>query len=121
MQGTLFPRVIAFVALSTVLLPTLVIIVAAGLDARASLSMISPVLLLAATGTCLYFYQHRRHDLFILTCSLLGTIMVITSFFIRHMFTSSGSLLILSLMVIAQVAGAAWWLRQVALRWEASS
>lgn len=32
-----------------------------------------------------------------------------------------GTLLVLALLVIAQVAGAAWWLRQVALRWEAGA
>ncbi|MCU7812535.1 MAG: DUF2157 domain-containing protein [Candidatus Thiodiazotropha sp. (ex Notomyrtea botanica)] len=121
MQGTLFPRVITFVAFSTVLLPTLVIIVAAGFEEQARLSVVSPILLLAATGAALYYYQYRRHDLFILTCSLLGMIMVITAFFIRHMMSGSGSLLFLALLVIAQVAGAAWWLRQIALRWETRS
>ncbi|MGB5775824.1 MAG: DUF2157 domain-containing protein [Sedimenticolaceae bacterium] len=121
MQGTIFPRLIAIAALGTVLIPTIIIIVAAGLEEKAGLSVISPVLLLAATGACLYYYRYRRHDLFILTCSLLGVIMVFTSFSIRHMLGGSGSLLMLAVLVIAQVAGAAWWLRQVARRWEAET
>ncbi|MEW8682999.1 MAG: DUF2157 domain-containing protein [Candidatus Thiodiazotropha endolucinida] len=121
MRGILFPRVIAFIAFSTVLLPTLVIIVAAGFEEQTRLSVVSPTLLLIATGAALYYYQYRRHDLFILTCSLLGVIMVITAFFIRHMMSGSGSLLFLALLLIAQVASAAWWLRQIALRWETRS
>jgi uncharacterized membrane protein len=121
MQGTLFPRLIAFAALGTVLIPTLIIIVAAGFEEKTGLSVISPVLLLAATGACLYYYQYQRYDLFILTCSLLGVIMVVTSFSIRYMLAGTGSLLILAILVIAQVAGAAWWLRQIAQRWETTS
>ena len=121
MQGRVYPRLTAVAALSTVLLPTLVIIVAAGFAEKTGLSAVSPLLLVAATGACIYYYQYRRHDLFILTCSLLGAIMVITSFFIRYLFVDTGSLLVLAILVMAQVAGAAWWLRQVARRWEQAS
>lgn len=118
MQGTLFPRVIAFVALLTVLIPTLILIVVASLEGRTGLTLLPPLLLSAATGAALYYYRQRRRDLFILTCSLLGLIMVITSFFVRHMITGSGDLLFVAILLIAQVAAAAWWLRQVARRWE---
>jgi len=111
------PAGIAFSTLGTALIPTLIIIVAAGFEEKTGLSVISPVLLLAATGACLY----QRYDLFILTCSLLGVIMVVTSFCIRYMLADTGSLLILAILVIAQVAGAAWWLRQIAQRWETKS
>ena len=114
MQGTVFPRLIALFALSTVVLPTLVIIVMAGFEERAHLNVLSPVLMVAATAACLYYYRHRRHDLFILTCSLLGAIMVVTAVAIRFMLGGSGSLLVLAVLVMAQVAGAAWWLRQIA-------
>ena len=118
-QGRIFPRLIAIAALSTVLVPTIIITVAAGLEEKAGLSVISPVLLLTSTSACLYYYRHRRHDLFILTCSLLAVIMVVTSFSIRYLLGSFGSLLFLAILVIAQVAGAAWWLRQVARGWDA--
>lgn len=118
MQGTLFPRLIACAAFCTVLIPTLIIIIARSLDETTGLSVISPVLLLGATGACLYYYRQRRHDLFILTCSLLSVIMVLTSSFVRYLLGDSGGLLVLAVLVIAQVAGAAWWLRHVAQRWE---
>jgi len=118
MQGRVFPRLTAVAALSTVLIPTIVIIAAAGFLEGARLSVISPILLLAATAACIYYYQHQRHDLLILTCSLFGAIMIITAFAIRYMMEGTGSLLVLALLLIAQVAGAAWWLRQVARRWE---
>ena len=121
MQGRVYPRLTAVAALSTVLLPTLVMIVVAGFAEKTELSVVSPILLAAATGTCIYYYQRQRHDLFILTCSLLGAIMVVTSFSIRYLFVDTGSLLVLAVLVIAQVAGAAWWLRQVARRWEQAS
>lgn len=120
MRDTLFPRLFAFLALCTVLLPTLVMIVVAGFKAHTTLSSLSPLQLLAATGAALYYYQYRRHDLPILTCCLLSLILVITAFFIRLMTMDAGSLLFLALLVIAQVAGAAWWLRRVTLRWEAN-
>ena len=118
MRGTVFPRLIALLALSIVVIPTLIIIVAAGWEEQAGLRVISPVLMLAATGVCLYYYRYQRHDLFILTCSLFGTIMVVTSIAIRFMLGGWGSLLVLAVLVIAQVAGAAFWLRQVAASWE---
>ena len=121
MQGRVYPGVIAVAVLSTVLLPTLVMIVVTGFAEKTQLSVVSPILLVAATGACIYYYQHQRHDLFILTCSLLGAIMVVTALSIRHLFVDTGSLLVLAILVIAQVAGAAWWLRQVARRWEQAS
>ena len=118
MQGTLFPRLVALTALVIVLIPTVIIILAAGLDEKTGLSVISPVLLLIAVAAALYYYRHRRQDLFILTCSLFAVIMVVTSLFINAMPGDGGSLLILAMLVIVQVAAAAWWLRLVALGWE---
>ena len=118
MQGTVFPRLIALLTLSTVVIPTLIVIVAAGLEEKTGLGIISPVLMFTATAACLYYYRHQRHDLFILTCSLLGAIMVVTSLAVRFMLGGSGTLLFLAVLVIAQVAGAAWWLREVSAAWE---
>ena len=118
MQGRLFPRLFAFIALCTVLLPTLVIIVAAGFEEQARLSTASPLLLLLATSGALYYYRFRRHDLLILTCGLFGAILVITAFAIRHLALDPASLLLIAVLLIAQVAGAAWWLRRISLSWE---
>lgn len=121
MQGRWYPRVIAFSAFSTVLLPTLVIIFAAAFDERGGLTFVSPFLYIAATAACLYYYQYRKPDLFILTICLLGAIMVITSLFVRYMFRDIGSALVLAMLLIGQVAGAAYWLRNVSRRWKAKS
>lgn len=118
MQGTLFPRLVALAALAIVLIPTVIIILAAGFDERTGLGVISPALLIFSVAAALYYYHVQRHDLFILTCCLFAAIMVITSLFINAMPGGGGSLLILAVLVIVQVAAAAWWLRQVAQGWE---
>ncbi len=118
MQGTLFPRLVALAALLIVLIPTVIIILAAGLDEETGLNVISPLSLMFAVAAALYYYRHRRRDLFILTCSLFALIMVATSLFINAMPGEGGALLILAVLVIVQVAAAAWWLRRVAQGWE---
>jgi hypothetical protein len=120
MQGRWYPRVIAFGALSTVLIPTLIVIVAASFGERGGISLISPIICGVAFAACLYFYQFRKLDLFILTLCLFGAIMVIMSLAVRFMFDGIGSLLFLAILLIGQVAGAAYWLREIARRWEAS-
>ena len=121
MQGRWFPRIIAFGALGTVLIPTVIIIFAASFGERAGLSFISPIIYIAATALCLFYYQYRKLDLFILTICLFGAIMVITSLAIRFMFIGMGSALLLAILLIAQTAGAAYWLREVSRRWESDS
>ncbi len=120
MQGRWYPRVIAFGALSTVLIPTLIMIIAASFGERDGISLISPVIFGIAFTACLYFYQYRKLDLFILTLCLFGAIMVIMSLSVRFMFHGIGSLLFLAILLIGQVAGVAYWLREVARRWEAN-
>jgi hypothetical protein len=39
---------------------------------------------------------------------------------VRFVLDDFGSMLFLALLLIVQVAAAAWWLRQVAERWEAA-
>ena len=119
MQGRVLPGLVAFIAFGTVLPPSLIMIFAGALEENANLTLVSPLLLAITTAACLWYYQFRRHDLFILTLCLFAVILVITSFFIRHTMEGFGSLLFLAMLIIAQVAGAAWWLRQVAHRWEA--
>ncbi len=113
-QGTLFPRLFAFLALCTAVAPTLVIVVLAGLDERHRLSVASPLLWLAATAAALYYYRRRRQDLFILTCALFGLILIASTFLIRQLPLEPVSLLLIALLIVAQVAAAAWWLKGVA-------
>lgn len=121
MQDRWYPRVIAVGALSTVLVPTLIMIVAASFGERSGLSLISPMIFAASFAACLYFYQYRKLDLFILTICLFGAIMMIMSFTVRTMLRDVGSLLFLAILLIGLVAGAAYWLRDIAKRWEANS
>ena len=118
MQGRTYPRLIAFGAFTAVLPSTLIMILAASLDQGTNLHFVSPVLLAITTATGLWYYRFKRQDLLMLTLCLLAVIFVVTSFAIKHLVEDTGSLLFLAILVIAQVAGAAWWLKEVAQRWE---
>ena len=116
-----FARVVAFFALATVVAPTLLMIFAATVDEKTGLSLISPVLLAVAGAACVYYYQFRRQDLFILTCCALAAIMVVTALAIRVVALDVGSLFFLALLLMGQVAAAAWWLRRVTQQWQSAS
>ncbi|MEQ8207209.1 MAG: DUF2157 domain-containing protein [Woeseia sp.] len=117
MQNRTYPRVVAFGAFSAVLPSTLVMILVASFAEQANLHFMSPLLLATTTAAGLWYYQNKRQDLMILTLCLLAAIFVVTSFAIRGLVTGSGSLLFLALLIVGQVAGAAWWLKTVAQRW----
>ena len=116
-----FARVVAFFALATVVAPTLLMIFAATVDEKTGLSLISPALLAVAGAACVYYYQVWRQDLFILTCCALAAILVVTALAIKVVALNVGSLFFLALLLMGQVAAAAWWLRQVARRWQSAS
>lgn len=117
-RGRLFPRITAFLALATVLIPTLLMIFIESADGDTDLSVISPALYLAATALGLYYYQFQRRDLLILTQCLFGVILVVMAMAIRVMFEGFESTLVLAILLLGQTAGAAWWLRGVSRRWE---
>jgi uncharacterized membrane protein len=112
------PRLVGLIALYTVLGPTLVMILAASLGHQARLAVISPLLFAAALGASLWYYQYRKLDLFMLTMASFGGILVIMSLAIRYLFQDVGSSLLLAMLLIGLVAGAAAWLRIVARREE---
>lgn len=118
MRGALLPRAVAFLALAVVLPPTVIVILAATFGESIGLSLLSPVLLGLATAACIYYYQFRKTDLFILTCCAVAIITTVTSLAIKLMLGGAGSMLLLSLLLIGQVAAAAYWLRGVSRRWE---
>ncbi len=120
-QGRTYPRVIGFGALSNVMIPTVVFIIGASFGETVKLGVISPVLYAAASGAALYYYQFRRPDLLMLTMLVFGAIMVFTTLFGRYMVGDIGGILMLAILLIGQVAGAAYWLRNVSRRWEAES
>lgn len=118
MQGPAFPRVGALLALATVVPPTLVLVFGAMVEERLGINVVSPVLYVLATAACLYYYRFSRRDLFILTACLSGAVLVFTSLCIRYLPEGDGSLLLLAIVIMAEVAAVAWWLRQVARAWE---
>ena len=77
-----------------------------------------PVFFVAFAVLSLWYYQFVEVDLFMLTATLLGGIVVITAALARGFFASGGVevTLLLALLVIAQSAGAAFWVRSVAER-----
>jgi len=64
-------------------------------------------------------YRYAVRDLFVLAGGVLSVIVVVSSFFIRHMpLHDAGSFLLIGLVVIALSAAGGWWLKQVALELE---
>lgn len=120
-QGRTYPRIMAFGALGNVLIPTVIVIFGASLGVRGDLGVISPMLYTLATLAAFYYYQYRRPDLLMLTMVVFGAVLVFTTLFVRYLANESGGILILAMLLIGQVAGAAYWLRDVSRKWEASS
>ena len=117
-QGRTYPRVIGFGAFSAVLIPTVVLIIGESFGERSKLGAISPVLYAAASIIAFYYYQFRSPDLLMLTMLVFGAILVFTTYCARYMIEDVGGLLLLAMLLIGQVAGAAYWLRQISRRWE---
>jgi uncharacterized membrane protein len=120
-QGRTYPRVVGLGALCNVLIPTVMFIVGASFGDKINLGFISPVLYVTASVAALYYYQFRRPDLLMLTMSVFGAILVFTTLVGRYMPMDAGSILMLAFLLIAQVAGAAYWLRRASNRWETQS
>jgi len=120
-QGRTYPRVIGFGAFSNLLIPTVVFIIGASFGEAARLGVISPVLYVTVSVAALYYYRFHRPDLLMLTMLVFGAILVFTTLIGRHMPMDTGSILVLAILLIGQVAGAAYWLRNVSRRWEAQS
>jgi uncharacterized membrane protein len=120
-QGRTYPRVVGLGALCNVLIPTVMFIVGASFGDKINLGFISPVLYVTASVAALYYYQFRRPDLLMLTMSVFGAILVFTTLAGRYMPMDAGSILMLAFLLIAQVAGAAYWLRRASNRWETQS
>jgi uncharacterized membrane protein len=121
LQGRTCPRIVALMALHTVLAPTLILIFAASTGVNARLSVLSPALFAAALAAALWYYRYRKHDLFMLTAALFGAILVIMAFAVRFLFDAFQSLFLPTVLLVMLVAGAAYWLKSVSQRWEAAA
>ncbi|MEX2496438.1 MAG: DUF2157 domain-containing protein [Woeseia sp.] len=122
LQGRTGPRIVGTLAFLTVLGPTGVLSVVASAGESTNLTILSPVLFAAALAACLWCYQYRKADLLMLTVGLFRLILVIMALAIRHLtFDGAGVLLVFALLLVAQVAGAAYWLKGVSRRWQAAA
>lgn len=118
LRGRTAPRLIALIALYAVLAPTLLLIGGASGELSFRMPIFSPMLYAGALAVTLFYYQYRTPDLFMLTAALFGAILVIMALAIRYMPGDVDSLFPLALLLVAQVAGAAYWLRQASRRRE---
>lgn len=121
LQGRSGPRLLALSVFYTLLPPTLLLIFGASLSEELEITLLSPLLFGFALAACLGYYQYGKRDLFMLTAGVFAAILVVMGFAIRHILVDLGSLLALALLLIGLVGTAAWWLKQVAQRWEASA
>ena len=120
LRGRTGPRLLALAALGTVLPPTMLLVFAASADHKSEVTALSPLLFAAALAACLWYYQYRKRDLFMLTAGVFGAILVVMTLAVRYLFQDVASLLALALLLVGQVGAAAWWLREVSRRWEAA-
>jgi uncharacterized membrane protein len=119
MHGRTFPRLVAVFALVPIVVSTLIFIFSMGGEYYWGIRYVSPVLFGAFTVVALYYYSKKTLDMFILSVSLLALIMTVTSVLARVIHTGFEMFFLLSILVIAQSAAAAHWLRKVRKSWEA--
>jgi len=121
MHGRWLPRVVASIALFAIAVATLMLIFGSLIKEVDRLQYVAPVGFALFSILCLWYYQKRCHDLYILTACLVGIIVVITSWIAHASHAGFDIALFLALLVIGQTAGAAFWLRSVAQGWRAES
>lgn len=110
------PRVLALVVLATLTVP----VIRAIFDHHPDMLSVrwAPVAWAVITVVGVMVYRKVRHDLFMLAALLLETIVIATSFLAERMhFNNAGSMLLLSLLVVAMTGAGAYWLRRTAQAW----
>jgi len=118
MSGRSFPRVISIFALFPVVISTLIFIFSAGPEYYWGLNFLSPVLFVVFVGAAFYFYSKRFLDMFVLAVSALSMIVIVTAVLAKVIHTGFEMFFLLSILVVAQSAAAAHWLRKVKRSWE---
>ena len=118
LQGRSFPRFSACLAFSTVLIPTLILIIGGAAGGESGVTYWSPVLWLTALVLSHFYYQYKKLDLLILTLGMFGAIFVIMSLVARFIVRELDGALILAVMLIGLAAGAGYWLKEIARRWK---
>ena len=120
MRGRWFPRLIALFALAAITDAALLLIFTSGFREADRLHLVAPVLFAAFVAAALWYYRAVERDLFILAAGLLAVIVVATALVARFLLDGFDAFLALSVLVVAQTAGAAAWLRRVARSWRAA-
>jgi uncharacterized membrane protein len=122
MAGRWVPRVLSILALGVVVTGTLFYLFDIRFGSNEGWLLVSgPVCFAGFAAASFWYYRTKVLDLFILTATLLGTIVVITSLLGRTLGGGGFEVaLILAVLLIGQTAGAAFWLRHVTRRWEES-
>lgn len=119
MHGRTFPRIIAIFALVPIVVSTWIFIFTMGAEYYWGIRYISPVFFAIFTAVALYYYSKKFLDMFILSVSLLALIVIVTSVLARVIHSGFEMFFLLSILVIAQSAAAAHWLRKVKKSWGA--
>lgn len=120
MRGRGFPRLIALFALAAIVDAALLLIFTSEFREADRLPIVAPILFAAFVAAALWYYRAVERDLFILAACLLAVIVVVTAF-VARVLDGFDAFLALSVLVVAQTAGAAAWLRRVARSWRAAA
>lgn len=120
LRGRLLPRLAASLALTALVVPVLVFIFRSPGHSSDVFEASAPLLYAGVCGAALWYFRERQRDLFILAGTLFSIIVVVTAFLIDKLHTASG-LLIVGVLVVAQSAAAAAWLRKTAKYWDSQA
>ncbi len=120
MRGRGFPRLITLFALAAISDAALLLIFTSEFRGADRLPIVAPILFAAFVAAALWYYRAVERDLFILAVALLAVIVVVTAF-VARVLDGFDAFLALSVLVVAQTAGAAAWLRRVARSWRAAA
>jgi uncharacterized membrane protein len=116
MHGRWLPRIVLCATLIALVIATQIAIWGDDAD---PFRLLAPFLYLSIVGGCLWIYQTKQHDLFMVAACLLSGIVVLTTLVIRIVgWEESVLYLLYGLLVVVQAGGAAFWLRFIQQHWE---
>jgi uncharacterized membrane protein len=118
LTGRWMPRSVACAIIITLVIPTLIYIFEPfNILKEDKLFVYTPFLYVGFIILCLWYYQYRTRDLFILAACLLSVIFVFTSLVGKTLIKEVEGFFFLSILIIGQAAGAAAWLRHITRSW----
>jgi NhaP-type Na+/H+ or K+/H+ antiporter len=120
MRGRWLPGLTATAALVCLVIPVLDLISRHFRFGGDPWRMAAPLVYAAAVAFGLWFYRKKRRDLFILATLPVSLVVVVTAALAEVWGVEDWTALLLGLIVLAQSAAAAAWLRKVAREGEPS-